>query len=1217
MTVIQHSGRLARLFYCLISALVVMALPLHAADPAKTIVSDTMYRADGSAARGTLLISWPAFSTADGKPVAAGTLSVKIGASGSVNIPLLPTQGATPAGTAYRVVVSLDDGSSSTEYWAVPALSPTTIAAIRSTQVPATVAMQVVSRDYVDSQLATAVRRSGDETIAGSKTFDSSPLVPPPGTDAAAANKGYVDVAIAAAAPSASNVLNINKGGTGTNSFAPARCVRVADDGNSLEAAVADCGNSNADTVDGVHAADLTSATKIQGTAVATTAPQAGQQLNFDGAQYAPQSKEHVDVRDVQIAPSTTGNLVDNSSRTAALMNAVSTSGWNGGIIRFPQIPGSQTFYYFSTGLHISRPATLIDCGTSGRSGGVNIVVPAGIDGMVTEEATTSSDGFQANYSTIRGCGVYSLGAGYASTTQGSSTVTGLGTYSQGPITAAPFATGDGIIIVKSYSVSWNKARQDWDNLTVPAGTWLSSVTGTSGTLVNGMAATPVTAALTGSNQMAIRLPAALACTATFTNGSQSVTNINCPFKLQPGSMIWSDAFPLKSWAAVVSGAQGNQTATVTVSGSTGTASYSGTGKFWVIPAGIHLLVSARLEDNYAYGFGAGIAGLCSSSGALNCTAMTHIGNMVERNLWGRYLSGNNSGGGQAVGTVFVHDFLNDSLDDGSIGNLYSGESYNSSESDSINAVQGNCANQNNSSYAGGYTSPGGVFCNRDGGAKPRFVQPVYAHPVDVWYTSGNETNVTNVRGPDGNTSPEFALYGANVNGVQSTPPSLTFMDGLGGRWWTFGSTHGNPGGIYVGQWTGNIASKALLFQRLADSESITSIQRAANVVTLTLSSALRGLWVGQMTTIGGVTGSTSLNGTCTITAINNTAITCSQNGVDVGPFTTDGTFYNTSFAADVFLNAFPHPVTGGGIAHINGGNSTTGKVQMNVDNGSGQAGTEFGDGQGHVVAKIDAAGTLTATKITGITDTGVVANLNAAMVGGKTAPQLADALSWKGAALDASISSPVAGTLIGMVPAGATSYSNVGGQGDRSASIAVSASASTLTGPLPSWVNGSNDTGLAFTAGTASGKWVQFDFGMPKAVTEAKYVSGFPAPQGTWKWQGSADALSWSDLGSSFTLDGDSSATFTMAQLSGNSTAYRYYRILGVSGNTSSGPWVYEMQFKIGDGPTWGAVRDGWVSAPASSNASCVAGTRAYDATYLYICVATNTWKRTALAGW
>ena len=41
------------------------------------------------------------------------------------------------------------------------------------------------------------------------------------------------------------------------------------------------------------------------------------------------------------------------------------------------------------------------------------------------------------------------------------------------------------------------------------------------------------------------------------------------------------------------------------------------------------------------------------------------------------------------------------------------------------------------------------------------------------------------------------------------------------------------------------------------------------------------------------------------------------------------------------------------------------------------------------------------------------------------------------------------------------------------------------------------------------------------------------------------------------------------------------------------------------------------WSSAPASGTAAGNAGDRAYDSNYYYVCVATNTWKRTSLATW
>ena len=52
---------------------------LQAQGPALTTISDTVYRADGTGASGTVLISWPSFQTAGGDAVAAGNLSVTIG----------------------------------------------------------------------------------------------------------------------------------------------------------------------------------------------------------------------------------------------------------------------------------------------------------------------------------------------------------------------------------------------------------------------------------------------------------------------------------------------------------------------------------------------------------------------------------------------------------------------------------------------------------------------------------------------------------------------------------------------------------------------------------------------------------------------------------------------------------------------------------------------------------------------------------------------------------------------------------------------------------------------------------------------------------------------------------------------------------------------------------------------------------------------------------
>ena len=113
--------------------LLLLALVASAQTLTTTTISDTVYRADGTPAGGTLLISWPEFTTAAQGAVAAGNTSVTLGAGGALSVGLVPNANATPANTVYTVVYQLDDGTVKTEYWVVPTTSPTTISAVRTT----------------------------------------------------------------------------------------------------------------------------------------------------------------------------------------------------------------------------------------------------------------------------------------------------------------------------------------------------------------------------------------------------------------------------------------------------------------------------------------------------------------------------------------------------------------------------------------------------------------------------------------------------------------------------------------------------------------------------------------------------------------------------------------------------------------------------------------------------------------------------------------------------------------------------------------------------------------------------------------------------------------------------------------------------------------------------------------------------------------------------
>ncbi len=200
----ERFPRAAKALISMLAALLIAwTLPasLHAQGPSLTTISGTVYRADGSAASGTVLISWPSFQTAEGDAVAAGNLAVTIGLLGAFTAQLVPNVGATPAGTYYVAVLQLDDGTVRTEYWAVPATSPTTIAAVLTT--PGTgLGNLAATQPYVNAAVAnraidaTVVHLAGTETVTGTKQFTVPPSLPTPVGTNDAANKGYVDAAV-------------------------------------------------------------------------------------------------------------------------------------------------------------------------------------------------------------------------------------------------------------------------------------------------------------------------------------------------------------------------------------------------------------------------------------------------------------------------------------------------------------------------------------------------------------------------------------------------------------------------------------------------------------------------------------------------------------------------------------------------------------------------------------------------------------------------------------------------------------------------------------------------------------------------------------------------------------------------------------------------------------------------------------------------------------
>ena len=190
--------------WILIGLLVTVLTATGVAQVATTPVADTIYHADGTAATGTVLISWPAFTTSNGDSIPSGTTSAVIATGGALHVQLIANAGSTPIGSYYTVVYHLDDGSVSRQYWVVPASSTAVkVSAVESTVLPTSVAMRTVSKSYVDTAIAAAVTghpldstpyvlKAGD-TMTGPLLLPADPVSP-----MQAADKNYVDGTVAA-----------------------------------------------------------------------------------------------------------------------------------------------------------------------------------------------------------------------------------------------------------------------------------------------------------------------------------------------------------------------------------------------------------------------------------------------------------------------------------------------------------------------------------------------------------------------------------------------------------------------------------------------------------------------------------------------------------------------------------------------------------------------------------------------------------------------------------------------------------------------------------------------------------------------------------------------------------------------------------------------------------------------------------------------------------
>ena len=197
MRILDCKERLRAFAPLYIAALALMAIAVAvlpqriAGQVSTTTVQGTVYRADGTPATGTLLLSWSAFTTPQNQAVAAGNLNAPIGADGFLSVNLTPNTAALPTGSYYTATYHLSDGTVNQEYWVVPDSATASIASVRAQLEPSTIAVKPVSKAYVDS----AINSLGSSwlPLAGGTLLGPLVLSADPSASSQAATKHYAD----------------------------------------------------------------------------------------------------------------------------------------------------------------------------------------------------------------------------------------------------------------------------------------------------------------------------------------------------------------------------------------------------------------------------------------------------------------------------------------------------------------------------------------------------------------------------------------------------------------------------------------------------------------------------------------------------------------------------------------------------------------------------------------------------------------------------------------------------------------------------------------------------------------------------------------------------------------------------------------------------------------------------------------------------------------
>ena len=181
---------------------------------------------------------------------------------------------------------------------------------------------------------------------------------------------------------------------------------------------------------------------------------------------------------------------------------------------------------------------------------------------------------------------------------------------------------------------------------------------------------------------------------------------------------------------------------------------------------------------------------------------------------------------------------------------------------------------------------------------------------------------------------------------------------------------------------------------------------------------------------------------------------------------------------------------------------------------------------------------------------------------------------------------------------------------GNLAAATVTTSGAATLNSVVTSTITGSPTvSGNLTVSGTASS--VSSSLSIDGAALSGRFLYLRTGTSPRWSVRANSTAESGALAGSDFAIANYSDAgayltdVFTIARATGNTTIIGN---LTVSGTGSQ---------RVGGVGSRLILQGGTADTPASAAASGTAGSVVWDASYIYVCTATNTWKRAAIATW